>query len=55
MQPSVVRGVELQKFRKILGSNVVISEKTILTQGYQLPLNAFPLYGVSGFYRFPYS
>jgi hypothetical protein len=26
-----------------------------LTQGYQLPLNAFPLYGVSGFYRFPYS
>jgi hypothetical protein len=52
---SVVQGVKLKKFQKILISNVGMSEKKILTQGYELPLNAFQLLGVSGRYRVPYS
>jgi hypothetical protein len=36
MKSSVVQGVELQRFNKILISNMVVSKKTILTQGYEL-------------------
>jgi hypothetical protein len=43
IKSSVVQGMQLYKFKKILISNVVISKETILTQGYELPLNAFQL------------
>jgi hypothetical protein len=53
MKPSVVQGVKLQEFKKILVSNMVMSRKMILTQGYELPLNAFKIFSVNGRYRVP--
>jgi hypothetical protein len=55
MNSSIVQGVKFQKFKKILVSNMVMSRKTILTQGYELPLNAFKLSSASGRIRIPYS
>jgi hypothetical protein len=55
MKSSVVQGKKLQKFKKILVSNMVMSRKMILTQSYKLPLNAFNLFSISGRYRVPYS
>jgi hypothetical protein len=40
---SVVKCVKLQKFEKIL----LRKKKTILTEGYELPLNAFQIFSVS--------
>jgi hypothetical protein len=36
-------------------SNMVVSRETTLTQSYELPLDAFKLFSVSGRYRAPYS
>jgi hypothetical protein len=47
--------MKLQKFKKILIGNMVMSTETMLTYGYELPLNAFQLFGVSRRYRVPYS
>jgi hypothetical protein len=55
MKPSIVQGVKLQKFKKNLTCNMVVSRETILTQGYELPLDAFTRFSVSGRYRAPYS
>jgi hypothetical protein len=57
MKSSVVQVVKLQKLKKIFVSNMVMSKKKkkILTQGYELLLNAFKLFGVSGRYGVPYS
>jgi hypothetical protein len=43
MKSSVVQGMKLQKFKNILLSYVVMSKDMIVTQGYELPLNAFQL------------
>jgi hypothetical protein len=43
IKSSVVQGMQVQKFKKILVSNMVISKETIMTQGHELPLNAFHL------------
>jgi hypothetical protein len=51
MKPSVAQGMKLQKFKKTLVSKMVMSEKTILTQGHELLLNAVQLFGVSSRYR----
>jgi len=40
--------MKLEEFKK------VISTETILTQGYELPLNTFQLSGVNGRYRVLY-
>jgi len=40
-----VQGIKLEEYKKI------ISRETILTQGYELPLNAFQLSDVNGRYR----
>jgi hypothetical protein len=55
MKSSIVRDMKLQKFKKNLISNMVMSRKTISAQGYELPLNAFKLFSASGRYRVPYS
>jgi hypothetical protein len=39
MKSAIVQGVKLQKFKKNLRSNTVVSRETILTQGYELPLD----------------
>jgi len=44
---SVEQNIKIYKLRKILVSNVIISKETILTKGYELPLNAFQLFGIS--------
>jgi len=36
-----------QCVKKIIVSKMIVSKETILTQGYELPPNAFQLYGVS--------
>jgi hypothetical protein len=55
MKSSVMHGMKLQKFKENLISNMVVSRKTILRQGYELPLDAFKLFSVSGRYIVPYS
>jgi hypothetical protein len=44
---SVLQGKELQKLKEILSSNHVIGKEMILTQGWELLLNAFRLFDVS--------
>jgi len=46
---------EALETEQILVSNMVISKETILTQGYEIPLNAFRLFGVSRRNRVPYN
>ena len=50
-----MQGKKLQKCKKTLVSNMVISREKILTQGYQLTLKAIQLFGISRRYRTPYS
>ena len=50
-----VPGMKVSKFKKILLSNMVMNKETILTQGYELLLNVFQLFGVTRCYGVPYS
>jgi hypothetical protein len=49
-----MQGMELQRFKKNLISNMVVSRETILTQSNELPLDAFKLFSINGRYRVPY-
>ena len=52
---SVVQGMELYKFEKILLRNMIIRKEAILTQDCKLPLNGSQLYGVITRYVIPYT
>jgi hypothetical protein len=54
MKSAIMHGMKLQKFKKSLTSNMVVSTEMILTQSNELPLDAFKLFSVSGRYRVPY-
>ena len=41
MKSAIMQGLKLQKFKENLVSNMVVSRETILTQVYELPLDAF--------------
>jgi hypothetical protein len=48
MKSSIAQDMKLQKFKKNITSNMVVSRETILTQGYELQLDTFKLFSVSG-------
>jgi hypothetical protein len=54
MKPSIMQGMKLQRFKKNLISNMVVSRETILTQSNELPLDAFKFFSISGRYRVPH-
>ena len=48
-------GYKLQIFKKYFVRSMAVSTETVLTQGYQLPLNAFQLFDYSRIYRVAHS